>query len=152
MRFSIAKLLFATAVVAVFLGLRNGYVFGFHTDLRTTVERAWWATWIMSVVVSAIGCAQAPLDTPRRMIVVNATLAGGLAAAISAAILGFEIAEGIHAAYPDYWRWGFDYLYFAVFFVGRGLLFGAAIGAIIGSIWGVSSPRRRNAAKVNESR
>jgi hypothetical protein len=145
-------MLFATAAIAVFLGLRDGYVYGSSADISTIIDRAWWVAWGMAVMVCMLFCAEVPFHVRRRVIVVNATLVGGVAAAITAGILGFEIANKLEAAYPDYWAWNIDYLLFAIYVVGRAWIWGMVIGAIVGSIWGMSSPRRRLAATHHEQR
>lgn len=146
MRFTISKLLFATVVIAVFLGLRNGYVLA-ATDPASAIDRAWWVPWAMAVMVSAFVCAQCPASTRRRTIIGHAALSGGCAAALAAAILGYEIT----ASLGSYWNWRSDFGYFAIFVIGRALIIGALIGASLGAFWGISAPRRR-LTEINDAR
>lgn len=130
-RFTISKLLFATVVIAAFLGLRS-YILNYDMhDGTSDLDRIGWANMVMVAMVSAFTAASHGRDARPHPLILHSAIAGAATAGLCSVTWGLEA----------FWYYLTHYSanrYIFALFIFRHVIGGGVLGSIVGFIWGVA--------------
>jgi hypothetical protein len=133
LQFSLRSLVYVTALVALFYGLRRGYLMTAF-DLAETIERARNVPTLVSLAAALSAAVFLQGSTHRKssqscwLSLWRGAILGAGAGALSCLALAIEFGEGLRRI--EYWNWSQDWLLVLPYFVVATIQ-GAAIGAFV---------------------
>ena len=121
--------LFVATCFVLFLIGRAFFVLRHDGGLTTTVQRANGLAWLFALIF-AVFAVSIFRHSGWKKTLFTGSLARFAGASLTSLIIGAEIAQLVHEAYPEYWNWSRDWSEFLFKIVGSRGLIGCGIGAI----------------------
>jgi hypothetical protein len=127
-KFSLRSLLYVTALVALFYGLRRSYLMTAF-DLEEAIERARNVPTLLTLAAVLLAAMFSQISQGKRWSpVVRGTILGATVGSFSCLALAFEFGEALRRI--DYWNWWQDWPLVAPYFIVATVQ-GGAIGAFV---------------------
>jgi hypothetical protein len=138
--FSLRTLILATALIALYFGLRTSFVLGpdFGSDADS---RAHIAVAVMGAVASIWTCVQSASRKSRWQLFARSIAAAVFVEVIAATALGAEMAERFGRSYPEYFNWYRDGIGFLLMIWRMHVFIGLVIGTSVAAFFTVAIPR-----------